>query len=125
MKKFIISILILIIIISFIAINYFVLKNHIEKIENILLELTIDSQNGYKNAYALIDKLKTYWTSNSAYIKIVTKHDDWEDIYSSISKLEIHLKTKSYNLFLEQLDELKSDIKHLFTSEMFSIENIF
>lgn len=125
MKKFIIAILIFVIIISFIVTNYYILKNHIKKIENILFELTIDSENGYKNTYELIDNLKKYWNSNSAYFKIVTKHDDWEDIYESISKLEIHIKTKSYNLFLEQLDQLKSDIDHLITSEMFSIENIF
>lgn len=125
MKKFIIALSVFILIISFIIVNFIILKTNINKLELIVSELVQDSNNDYEKAEQLIDKLNDYWLKSSPYIKTAIRHDEWEDIYVSISKLKTYLKTKSYNLYLLELDELKADIEHLFESETFTIDNIF
>ncbi len=125
MKKLIISILILCLIFSFIVINYFTLKNNIDTLESIVDELIRDSEDNYKNSYQIIDKLQNYWQKNSTYVKTAIRHNEWEDIYISIAKLKTYLKTKAYDMYLTELDELKADIEHLFEAEKSTIDNIF
>lgn len=125
MKKLVISILIICLIASFIIINYFILKRNIDTLELMIDELINDRKNNYKNSYQLIDNLQHYWQKNSPYVKTVIRHNEWEDIYISIVKLKTYLKTKAYDMYLTELDELKADIDHLFESEKFTIDNIF
>lgn len=126
MKKFIFSIIALLIIIAsgLITIKFF--KTSSEQItESIERTSAMVTENNWESAKTHIDNIEKKWDKTEKTWALLTDHIEIDNIELSMKKSKQYIESNSGPLALAELESLKFMVKHIYSKELINMKNIF
>lgn len=126
MKRVKPAIIMLLLIPAVIFISHFYLKNVTGKMSDILGRAQQLAQNGDNDGAAeLVSEFNGEWDKNKAIIATFVKHNELDTVNLSAAKLQPYIKNDNTGDFCAECETLKVQLKHIWESEKFSLDNIF
>lgn len=126
MKKFLISLIVLLIIIisSLMTIRY--IHNSSSKIVESIEDTSALVRNGsWEAAKSGIDNINEEWNKTEKAWAFLTDHVEIDNIEMSMLKSKEYISTQNLPLSLAELENLKFMVEHIYEKEKFSLKNIF
>ncbi|RBP39543.1 DUF4363 family protein [Garciella nitratireducens] len=126
MKIFWISLLIILIFLSFTVYLNICLEKSSQEVMNILEEIEKNiNQQDWELAKNNLDKLINKWEKMYGPWQIIMEHQELDNIELSLLKMTEYIKVENEDLAKAELASLKFLIRHIYTNNVISIENIF